>query len=284
MPLEVGEILRHVAPREDPAVHGRMECDDPVPEQLGEPGELLERGHVGEPRIGEESRRAPAREQLDAQALQPFRERRQTGLVVRRQQRAPDAHASASSLHDLGQEPVLDLADPRVQALARIAHEDRHPFLPQDRAGVDPVVDEVDGGAGLVDTGPEGLLDRVSAREGRQERRVHVDDRARETVEEAGPEEVHVARADDELDTVPLEPRGHRGVARVPVGVAVERKRRAGHTGALPPGARRCAPGLLDATAATATPASSSACRFEPSPLTRVPTRRPTGPRAPPRP
>ncbi len=85
------------------------------------------------------------------------------------------------------------------------------------------------------DAGRERVLDRVRARELRQQRRVDVDDPAREALEEACGEELHVAGADDELDAVLLEPVGHRQ-CRAPRG---RRSRRARRRGRDPGRARR---------------------------------------------
>ena len=65
-----------------------------------------------------------------------------------------------------------------------------------------PFVDEVDRDACRLDAGRERVLDRVGAREGRQERGVDVDDPLREAAQERRRQQVHVAGEDDELDAV----------------------------------------------------------------------------------
>ena len=89
----------------------------------------------------------------------------------------------------------------------------------------------MDGDARLLRAGRERLADRVEAGEGRQERRVDVD--ARESGEEAGREELHVARADHELDAVLGEPFRHRLVATLAAGKVLQRERGGRDGGAL---------------------------------------------------
>src|SRR5436305_2990742 len=117
------------------------------------------------------------------------------------------------------QQPVLDGVDSLLERLARL---ERELLLAQDRAGVEALVDEVDRDARGLHIGCERLLDRVRAREVRQERGVNVDDAFREAIEERLRQEVHVAREHDELDAVLLEPRRHHEVALLAVVVAVE--------------------------------------------------------------
>ena len=124
-----------------------------------------------------------------------------------------------------------------------------------------------------LDAGGELLLDRVRAGEAGQQRGVDVDDRVGEAVEERRCQQVHVAGEHDELDALLLEPVRHRRVARGAVGVS-RRARTHGRIAAS--GARRSAGASrrFDATATTGRPASSSACRFVPSPLTSTPITR----------
>ena len=94
--LELREVRRHVAAREDARVHGRMQRHDAVPEQLAEAGEALERGDR-DPLLGERPRRAAAREDLDAEPLELAREGGDAGLVVDGEERAVDRHDAISS-------------------------------------------------------------------------------------------------------------------------------------------------------------------------------------------
>ena len=154
--LELGEVLGHVAAGEDAAVHGGVERDDAVAEQLPEAGELLERGHR-DPLVGERLRGAAARDQLDAELGELPRERGEAGLVVDGEERPLNAHGQPSDgrsrgdqlPHDLGEQSVLDGLDPRPQGLGRVARHDRDGLAPDHGPGVDALVDPVDGGAGL---------------------------------------------------------------------------------------------------------------------------------------
>ena len=158
-------------------------------------------------------RRAAARDELPAELVEAAREDVEAGLVVGRDQRC------AQLSHDAGQQAVLDLLDACVQRLGRVVAADCDSLLREDRPAVDALVDEVHGRAGLGDAGGELLLDGVRAGELRQQRRVHVDDRAGEAIEERRREEVHVAGEHDEANAVAAQPVGHRGVALRAVGV-----------------------------------------------------------------
>ena len=68
---------------------------------------------------------------------------------------------------------MLDGVDPLLERLAR---RDGDGFLGEDRAGVDALVDQMDCHPGLLDSGGERILDRMRARELRQQRGVDVDD------------------------------------------------------------------------------------------------------------
>src|SRR5215218_11344236 len=62
-------------------------------------------------------------------------------------------------------ELMLDGMDGRLQHPAFAADRHRHPPLQDHRAGVDPLVDEVHGDAGLLDAGLQRLADRIKAGE-----------------------------------------------------------------------------------------------------------------------
>jgi hypothetical protein len=126
---------------------------------------------------------------------------------------------------------VLDRVEPLVQALDGVARLDGDRLLGDDRAGVHALVDEVDGHTGFLCARLEGLADGVEPGKRGQERRMHVD--ARESVEEAAAEELHVARADHQLHAVLVEPVGHRLVALVAVGIVLLGKDRCSDRGAL---------------------------------------------------
>src|SRR5690349_19853299 len=78
--------------------------------------------------------------------------------------------------HPLRVELVLQGVDRPLQLFAVAALRDGDLALDDRRAGVDSLVDEVHGDAGLLGAGGERLADRVEAREVRQQRRVDVDD------------------------------------------------------------------------------------------------------------
>ena len=168
-----------------------------------------------------------------------------------------------------------------MQRLGRVARQHRHALLREHRPGVDALVDEMHRGPGLGRAGGERVLDGVRPGEGGQQRRVDVDDPAREALEEARPQQVHVAGADDELDAVRRRAsRPSRRRARRGRGSRRARRRRSAMPAALRRGRARATPGAFEATATIGRPASISACRFVPAPQTSTPiTRRPTRPR-----
>ena len=89
--------------------------------------------------------------------------------------------------------------------MLRVAgREEDEPTAEDDRAGVDALVDEVHRDAEDLDAVVERLLDRADAREGREERRVDVEDAVGEARHEGGVEDCHVAGEDDELDAADL--------------------------------------------------------------------------------
>ena len=82
----------------------------------------------------------------------------------------------------------------------RVGQLDR--ALEDDRARVDPFVDEVDRHAEDLHAVLDGLLDRAHAGEGGQQRGVDVEDPVGEARHEAGVEDRHVAGEHDELDAL----------------------------------------------------------------------------------
>src|SRR5258707_4569380 len=83
--------------------------------------------------------------------------------------------------------------------------EDGDDGLQDDGAGVEIFVDEVDGASGELDAVVEGLLLRFEAGEGRQERRVNIEDALGKGGYEEGGEKAHVAGEADEIDFVFVE-------------------------------------------------------------------------------
>ena len=96
MRLEVGEVAREVAARQDAAVHGGMECDDAMAEQLAEPGQALDARH-SDAVLLEVRRRASARDDLPALLGEPARELGHPVLVVDRDQRAQSSLTTVGS-------------------------------------------------------------------------------------------------------------------------------------------------------------------------------------------
>ena len=82
---------------------------------------------------------------------------------------------------------MLDRMEPLEQRCLSVTREDRDPFLGEDRPGVDPLVDEVDGHAGLGGAGRERGPHRANSGKGRQQRGVDVDDAAAENAPERRP-------------------------------------------------------------------------------------------------
>src|SRR3954454_24028717 len=120
--------------------------------------------------------------------------------------------------HGTRQQPVLDLVNSILDSgdVPRI-RINRESLLHDDRAGVDALVDEMHRPPHLLDAVVECLLDRPHAREGREERRVHVDDAAREAPDERLAQQLHEAREHDELRAALLEPVAERLVAGVAI-------------------------------------------------------------------
>ncbi len=108
------------------------------------------------------------------------------------------------------------------QRLWGVARENRDALLSQDRSGVDTFVDFVHRDAGLGRPRRERIGDSLGSRKRRQQRRVDVDHPPREPRQEACCEELHVAGADDELDTPFGEPARHCPVALVARAEGVE--------------------------------------------------------------
>src|SRR5260221_2225120 len=96
--------------------------------------------------------------------------------------------------------------------------------LEDDGAAVHALVHEVDRDPRDLDPVLQRLLDDVDAREGRQQRRVDVDDGVAKAPDEVRAEQFHEPREDDQPGTTPLDPVPERCVARGPVGVAGDRE------------------------------------------------------------
>jgi len=106
--------------------------------------------------------------------------------------------------------------------LREAAAETEAPF--ELRRRIDALVDEVDRDAGDLDPVLDRLLDGAETREGGQQRRVDVDDTARETADEAGCQELHETGEHDQVNRPRLEPAGQRLVAPGAVRLVGERE------------------------------------------------------------
>ncbi len=223
---------------EDPAVDARVERLDPAVEHLREPGHG---GHVGhrQPGVAERAGGAAGRHELEAGQHEPRAEVGESGLVRDRQQRAArdrqgrvgtidieddpapvrrDRERAGEQQPDRArQEPMLDRADPVVEGLGVVAGQDRDGLLGDDRSAIERRVDEMDRAAGDRHPVREGVSDRVRAREGRQQRRVRVEDPPGERGEHRRPDDPHVAGEDDDV-----------GLDRRPASRPASRRRRRG--------------------------------------------------------
>ena len=198
-------------------------------------------------------------------ADEPAREAVEAGLVVGRRS------ARAQFPHHLRQQPVLDRLDPLVQRLGRVAGETGTRSCASTGPVSTPSSTRWTVAPDSATPAASCVLDRVRAGERRQQRRVDVDDRAGEAVEEGRREQVHVAGEDDEARRpAPRASRPSRRRALRGPGSRRARRPRSRRTARSSAGA----PLRLLATATTGRPASSSACRFVPRPLTRTPITR----------
>ena len=274
--LELRQVVGHVATREDPAVHGRVQRHDAVAEQVAEPGQVLERRHR-DPLVREHLRRAGAREQLDAEPGELARERGEAGLVVDREERAADRHAAISSFTTSGQEPVLDGLDAGAQRLGRVARLDRDRLARI--TGPVSTPSSTQWTVAAVSGTPAASTSSIGCAPGNAGSGAEcvLTTRRPKTSKKPRPQQVHVAGEHGELDAALQEPARERLVALLAgrVGVGRRRPRSRCRPPRRAPSART--PARFDATATIGRPASMSAWRFVPSPLTSTPiTRRST--------
>src|SRR3989442_5957460 len=94
----------------------------------------------------------------------------------------------------------------------RIFVEDGDSGLQNDRAGVEIFVDEMHGAAGEFDAVFEGLALRFEAGEGREQRRVNIQDAVWIFGDEKGREQAHVSCQADEINSVFVENGGNFAV------------------------------------------------------------------------
>ena len=97
---------------------------------------------------------------------------------------------------------MLLLQNPRSQRVFVVGIEYGHNFLHQDGAVIEVLVDEVDGATGDFDAVGEGLLLGFEAGESGEQRRVNVENAARELLHEPRGEQAHVSGEADEVDVM----------------------------------------------------------------------------------
>jgi hypothetical protein len=130
-----------------------------------------------------------------------------TGSPRRGARRLGDEAALGDPLQHPGEQVVLAREDAQAQGLLVVAGQDGDGGLRDDGTGVGAAIDQMHGAAGDPHAVLEGLTLRVDAREGRQERRVDVDDVHREGVEHHVREQAHEPCQDD-----PFGPVGAQGL------------------------------------------------------------------------
>ena len=158
---QLGELLAvrlQAQVGEDSGMHARVQGLDPAVQALGEAGQLLDLGDRDTGR-GDLRGGGAGGHELDAGLVQPAGELLQPRLVVdaytTRDGWASFTDMNLSSLnavavtgqtpHDLDEQLSLDFLDALVQSGFVVLVPDPDHALRDDRAGVDPVVDEVDG-------------------------------------------------------------------------------------------------------------------------------------------
>ncbi len=110
----------------------------------------------------------------------------------------PDGPAS-EEIDAVREQSMLDGAQTFVQGRAGVTGQDIDRLLRDDRPVIDELVDEMHGDPGAVDPGGQRVSHRVGAAEGRQQRRMDVDDTVRPTVEECCGQDAHEAGEHDEV-------------------------------------------------------------------------------------
>ena len=290
---ELEPVVLEAAIGQEAGVDARMERLDPPVEHLRRPGHG---GHVGhrQARVAQGPRRATGRHELEAARDEPATERRPARSCPRPtaargagsgRARRPGARSSATRRPSAStvRAPARSRATTcgssrcstaRIRSWRRrgvVAGQDRHGLLGDDRPAVEGRVDEVDGAAGDPHARGERVLDRVRARERRQERRMRVDDPAVERGQDGRPDDPHVAGEDDRVDP----DRGERS----PRASRRRRRGRARSRSPAPPPSRapgsrdRRRRGRISPPSSPRSAAAASARRFEPAPETPTATR-----------
>jgi len=120
--------------------------------------------------------------------------------------------------YGLGVDAMFLFQDALGKGVLVVGIEDGDDGLQDDGACVEIFVDKVDGASGELDAVVEGLLLRFEAGEGRQERRVNIEDALGKGGYEEGGEKAHIASEADEINFVFVEYGGDLAV----VGFAFE--------------------------------------------------------------
>lgn len=106
---------------------------------------------------------------------------------------------------DGGIELAFRLLNPGVEAFWSVVVENRHGLLAEDGAGVDSVIDEVDGAACELDAVVESLFPSFEPWEGREQGGVDINHTLPEMLEEIRFDDAHEAGEDDKIDLGLLE-------------------------------------------------------------------------------
>ena len=230
----------------------------------------LDRRRPSSPSSSRYARRAAARDELASRARRARARRRRGPSCRSRDQRA---HSSSTTA---GQQAVLDGVDPLAQRLRGVVRSTGTRSCRDHRAGVDALVDVVDGRRRSRST-PAASASSIGVRAGKggEQRRVDVDDAPAEAVEER-PASAGACSRRSTTSSTPrcLEPVGHRRVALLAVAIvdAVEDRRRdAGLARALEP---RTPLACSTRRTRSAAPRRSAPAGSYPSPLTRTPITR----------
>ena len=210
--VEVETMGGIIGPRQDCPMDPRVQCFDSPAEDLGESGEIADRGHC-QTRVGQSGGGATGADEIDAAGGEAAAKLDQPGLVVngdqgpRNRRRANPIERSVlrrlvgwrEGRPRLGDEVVLFDLNPVVQGRFVIAGKNRHRPLGDDRAVIDLLVDEVDGHARDLDPGGQRLRDRVETGEGRQRGGMDVDDPIGKTGDRFRSENPHEASKHESL-------------------------------------------------------------------------------------
>ena len=185
-------------------MHPRVQRLDPAVEALGEAGQVLDLGDREAEPVDQRGR-AAGRDERDAGVVQAADQVLEAGLVVDRDERAPDrdlvrghrpnrTFLSSIVKPSRAIRPTASTSIRRSATLIRscsvvdgVVVLDRHRRLGDDRAGVDARVDDEQRAAGDLDAVRQRVGRPVHAGERRRQRRVGVDDPAAEAARNSAP-------------------------------------------------------------------------------------------------